>query len=98
FPGNAGLPVIVEVDTLAQLEAALPCRPEVVLLDNMTAETMRTAVAQRDAVSPETLLEASGGVNLTTVRDIAATGVDRISVGALTHSAPALDIGLDYQS
>ncbi len=50
----------------------------------------------RDAVAPGTLLEASGGVNLSTVRDIAATGVDRISVGALTHSAPALDIGLDY--
>jgi nicotinate-nucleotide pyrophosphorylase (carboxylating) len=98
FPGNAGLPVIVEVDTFDQLEAALPCRPEVVLLDNMTAQEMRAAVARRDAVSPGTLLEASGGVNLTTVRDIAATGVDRISVGALTHSAPALDIGLDYQS
>jgi len=98
FPGNAGLPVIVEVDALDQLEAALPCRPEIVLLDNMTPETMRTAVARRDAVSPGTLLEASGGVNLSTVRDIAATGVDRISVGALTHSAPALDIALDYQS
>jgi nicotinate-nucleotide pyrophosphorylase (carboxylating) len=98
FPGNAGLPVIVEVDTLDQLEAALPCRPEVVLLDNMTTQEMRTAVARRDAVSPGTLLEASGGVNLTTVRDIAAAGVDRISVGALTHSAPALDIGLDHQS
>jgi len=98
FPGNAGLPVIVEVDTLDQLDAALPCGPEVVLLDNMTADMMRTAVARRDAVSPQTLLEASGGVNMVTVRDIAATGVDRISVGALTHSATALDIGLDYQS
>ena len=98
YPGNAGLPVIVEVDTLEQLDAALPCRPDIVLLDNMTADTMRTAVARRDAVSPGTLLEASGGVNLATIRDIAATGVDRISVGALTHSAPALDIGLDYRS
>jgi nicotinate-nucleotide pyrophosphorylase (carboxylating) len=98
FPGNAGLSVIVEVDTLDQLDAALPCRPEVVLLDNMTPETMRAAVARRDAVAPGTLLEASGGVNLVTVREIAATGVDRISVGALTHSAPALDIALDYES
>ena len=81
-----------------QADAALPCRPEVVLLDNMTTDMMRTAVARRDAVSPQTLLEASGGVNLDTIREIAATGVDRISVGALTHSAPALDIGLDYQS
>jgi len=57
---------------------------------------LRTAVASRDAVSPTTRLEASGGVNLTTIRAIAETGVDRISVGALTHSAPALDVALDY--
>jgi nicotinate-nucleotide pyrophosphorylase (carboxylating) len=97
YPGNAGLPVEVEVDTLEQLEAALAARADIVLLDNMPPETMRSAVARRDAVSPGTLLEASGGVNLSTVRDIAATGVDRISVGALTHSAAALDIALDYQ-
>ena len=71
-------------------------RADIVLLDNMTPDQLRAAVARRDAVAPGVLLEASGGVNLTTVRDIAATGVDRISVGALTHSAPALDIGLDY--
>lgn len=96
FPGNARLPVIVEVDTLDQLDVALPCRPEVVLLDNMNTDTMREAVRRRDGVSPGTQLEASGGVNLSTIRDIAASGVDRISVGAITHSAPALDIGLDY--
>jgi nicotinate-nucleotide pyrophosphorylase (carboxylating) len=96
FPGNAGLPVEVEVDSLDQLEQVLPVRPEIVLLDNMPPELLRTAVARRDAVSPGTLLEASGGVTLTTIRAIAETGVDRISVGALTHSAPALDIGLDY--
>jgi nicotinate-nucleotide pyrophosphorylase (carboxylating) len=96
-PGNAGLPVEVEVDSLAQLEQALAVRPEVVLLDNMPLETLRAAVARRDAVSPRTLLEASGGVNLATIRAIAETGVDRISVGALTHSAPALDIALDYE-
>lgn len=93
---NPGLPIEVEVDTLAQLEVALAVRADIVLLDNMTPDQMREAVARRDAVSPATKLEASGGVNLTTVRDIAATGVDRISIGALTHSAPALDIGLDY--
>lgn len=97
-PGNAGLPVEVEVDTLEQLEPALAARADIVLLDNMTAEQMRTAVARRDAVSPGTKLEASGGINLSTVAVVAATGVDRISVGALTHSAPALDIALDYQS
>jgi nicotinate-nucleotide pyrophosphorylase (carboxylating) len=98
FAGNAGLPVEVEVDTLDQLDAALAVRADIVLLDNMTLDQLRAAVARRDAVAPGVLLEASGGVNLTTVRDIAATGVDRISVGALTHSAPALDIGLDYLS
>jgi nicotinate-nucleotide pyrophosphorylase (carboxylating) len=67
-----------------------------VLLDNMSLEQLRAAVARRNAVAPGVLLEASGGVTLATVRDIAATGVDRISTGAVTHSAPALDIGLDY--
>jgi nicotinate-nucleotide pyrophosphorylase (carboxylating) len=98
YPGNAGLPVEVEVDTLDQLEHALAVKADIVLLDNMPPDVIRAAISRRDAVSPNTLLEASGGVNLTTVRDIAATGVDRISVGALTHSAPALDIGLDYLS
>jgi nicotinate-nucleotide pyrophosphorylase (carboxylating) len=95
-PGNSGLPVEVEVDTLEQLEQALAVQPEVVLLDNMPPDMLRAAVMRRDAESPHTLLEASGGVNLTTIRSIAETGVDRISVGALTHSASALDIALDY--
>lgn len=98
FPGNAGLPVEIEVDTLEQLDLALTVKPEIVLLDNMTCDQMRTAVARRDAVASGVLLEASGGVNLTTIRAIAETGVDRISVGALTHSAPALDLGLDYEA
>ncbi len=59
-------------------------------------DALREAVRRRSAVAPQVQLEASGGVNLDTVRGIAATGVDRISVGAITHSAPALDIGLDY--
>lgn len=96
YPGNAGLPVEVEVDTLEQLEIALAAQADIVLLDNMSLEQLRAAVARRQTIAPHALLEASGGVNLHTVREIAATGVDRISVGALTHSAPALDIGLDY--
>jgi nicotinate-nucleotide pyrophosphorylase (carboxylating) len=96
FPGNERLAVEVEVDSLKQLEIALTALADIVLLDNMSLADLRAAVARRDAISPKTLLEASGGVNLLTIRDIAATGVDRISVGALTHSAPALDIGLDY--
>ncbi len=91
-----GLPVEVEVDTWEQFEAALACGPDIVLLDNMPPELMRRCVERRDAVAPGVLLEASGGVNLQTVGAIAATGVDRVSVGALTHSAPALDIALDY--
>jgi len=95
-PGNSELQVEVEVDTLEQLEVAFAAKVDIVLLDNMSLDQLRAAVARRDVVAPGVLLEASGGVNLTTVRDIASTGVDRISVGALTHSAPALDIALDY--
>jgi nicotinate-nucleotide pyrophosphorylase (carboxylating) len=93
---DASLPVEIEVDSLEQLERALACGPNIVLLDNMTPDQLREAVSRRDAVAPGIQLEASGGVNLDTVRGIAETGVDRISVGALTHSAPALDIALDY--
>lgn len=95
-PGNNGLVVEVEVDRLDQLDQALAVRPEIVLLDNMTPEMLRAAAARRDATSPATRLEASGGVTLATIRAIAETGVDRVSVGAITHSAPALDIALDY--
>jgi nicotinate-nucleotide pyrophosphorylase (carboxylating) len=90
--------VEVEVDTLEQLREVLPAGPDLVLLDNMTAGQLREAVACRDALAPAIELEASGGVNLQTVRGIAETGVDRISVGALTHSAPCLDLALDWLS
>ncbi len=93
---DTDMPIEVEVDSLDQLEIALPARPDIVLLDNMTAIELRQAVARRDAVFPAIELEASGGVSLATVRAIAETGVDRISVGALTHSAAALDFGLDW--
>ncbi len=89
------LPLEIEVDNLEQLPWALSCHPDMVLLDNMPAEQLRQAVERRNALGSKTLLEASGGVTLETVRAIAETGVDRISIGALTHSAPALDIALD---
>jgi len=89
--------VQVEVDTLEQLEAVLSAGPDMVLLDNMPPDVLKQAVALRARVAGNVLLEASGGVNLKTVGAIAASGVDRISVGALTHSAPALDIGLDIE-
>jgi len=82
----------VEVDSLAQLDEALPHAPHAILLDNFKLDDLRTTVARARG---KTILEASGGVNLQSVRAIAETGVDIISVGALTHSAPSLDIGLD---
>jgi nicotinate-nucleotide pyrophosphorylase (carboxylating) len=88
----------VEVDTLTQLEDALHGGPDVVLLDNMSLADLKTAVALRDERAPSVLLEASGGVHLDTVGPIAATGVDRISIGALTHSAPALDLAFDWSA
>tara|TARA_R110002095_G_scaffold138534_1_gene120129 strand:+ start:59352 stop:60242 length:891 start_codon:yes stop_codon:yes gene_type:complete len=87
----------VEVDTLDQLADALQAEPEIVLLDNMSPETMKQAIQIRNVQSPKTLLEASGGINLETVRGVAETGVERISVGALTHSAIALDLGFDWK-
>lgn len=88
----------VEVDSIAQLRRALACQPDMVLLDNMQTSQLRKAVALRDTLAPAVLLEASGGITLANVRRIAETGVDRISIGALTHSAPALDIALDIKN
>ena len=88
--------VEIEVDGLDQLDEALAERPDVVMLDNFSLEMLREAVARAKASTfGRPVLEASGGVTLKTVRAIAETGVDVISVGALTHSAPSLDIGLD---
>lgn len=90
------LPVEVEVDTLEQLKDVLQSKPEIVLLDNMNPSNLQQAIVIRNEHSPDTLLEASGGVNLETVGCIAGTGVDRISIGGLTHSSPALDVGYDW--
>jgi len=87
--------VEVEVDGLDQLDEALAAGPDVIMLDNFTLPMLREAVSR---TAGRITLEASGGVNLETVRGIAETGVDVISVGALTHSAPALDVGLDVRS
>lgn len=86
----------LEVDNLEQLEIALATSVDIVLLDNMTNDQLVAAVKLRDEKAPKVLLEASGGVNLSTIAGIAATGVERISVGALTHSATNFDIGLDW--
>jgi nicotinate-nucleotide pyrophosphorylase (carboxylating) len=87
--------VEVEVDGLDQLDEALAGRPDVIMLDNFTLPMLREAVARVKDRPARPVLEASGGVSLDTVRGVAETGVDVISVGALTHSAPSLDIGLD---
>ncbi len=92
-----GVIVEVEVDSLEQLDRALECGPDIILVDNLGPEALAEAVRRRDRLAPGVLLEASGGVTLATVAALAKTGVDRISVGALTHSAPALDIGLDIE-
>jgi nicotinate-nucleotide pyrophosphorylase (carboxylating) len=84
--------VEIEVDGLDQLAEALPLSPDVIMLDNFSLSDLRKAVAM---TAGRVTLEASGGVDLTTVRSIAETGIQVISVGALTHSAPGLDIGLD---
>ncbi len=83
----------IEVDTLTQLEEALSLGADTILLDNMTPENLKHAVG---LAKGRAILEASGNVTLATVREIAETGVDFISVGALTHSARALDLGLDF--
>ena len=85
----------IEVDTIEQLKEALDQGgADIVMLDNMDLKTLEKAVK---LAKGKALLEASGGVTLKTVRAIAETGVDYISIGALTHSAPALDIGLDIE-
>ena len=95
---HPGLPIEIEADTLDQTERLLTMPGiDVILLDNMSCDLMRQAVALRDAKAPEVLLEASGGVTLESVCAIAATGVDRISVGALTHSSVSADLSLELQ-
>lgn len=97
LPNGKDTIIQIEVDRLDQFEKALACPVDIILLDNMTNEQLQEAVAIRDKVNKKILLEASGGVNLETIGNIAKTGVDRISVGALTHSSVNLDIGLDWK-
>ncbi|MEI7657213.1 MAG: carboxylating nicotinate-nucleotide diphosphorylase [Phycisphaerae bacterium] len=88
----------VEVDTLDQFEALLTLPPgtvDIILLDNMSCERMTHAARRRDEVNPALELEASGGITLETIKAISRTGVDRISVGGLTHSAVVLDVAMD---
>jgi nicotinate-nucleotide pyrophosphorylase (carboxylating) len=88
--------IIVEIDHPDQLLPVLAEQPSVVLLDNMSFEQLRGCVEQRNRTAPQVLLEASGGVTLETIAAIAETGVERISIGAVTHSASWLDVALDW--
>ena len=87
-----------EVDSLAQLDEALSAGVDIVLLDNMDDALVEKALARARAVAPNVLVEASGGITLDRVAKLSALGVDAISVGALTHSAPAADVGLDFEN
>jgi len=89
------LPCEVEVDSLEQFDAVLAEKPELILLDNFPVWQTQTAVQRRNSRAPAVLLESSGGLSLETAATYAATGVDYLAVGALTHSVRVLDIGLD---
>ncbi|MBY6367922.1 carboxylating nicotinate-nucleotide diphosphorylase [Rhodococcoides corynebacterioides] len=91
------LPCEVEVDTLEQLDEVLAEGADLVLLDNFPLWQTQTAVQRRDRINPATRLESSGGLSLEHAADYAATGVDYLAVGALTHSVTVLDLGLDFR-
>lgn len=96
---HPGIKIEFEADRLDQVETFLHLGGiDVILLDNMSNDLLREAVARRDRIAPGVLLEASGGVNLKTIAGIAETGVDFISVGALTHSVRSIDLGLDLEA
>ena len=88
--------VEIEVDSLEQLREVLPVGPDIVLIDNFPLADIKTAVAMRDELNSKVQLEVSGNVTIDTIAQIAATGVERISSGALTHQATWLDLGLDW--
>ena len=90
-----GVPLIVECDTPAQATRALALKPDAILLDNMAPAVLRAEIRRLRRLAPRVKLEVSGGVSLRNVRSLARLGPDRISIGRLTHSAPALDLGLD---
>jgi nicotinate-nucleotide pyrophosphorylase (carboxylating) len=91
-----GMLVEIEIERIEDLEDVLRAGPDIVLLDNMRPEQLQVAVAIRDRTAPGIELEASGGVSLETVRQIAESGVDRISSGGLTHASRWLDVALDW--
>jgi nicotinate-nucleotide pyrophosphorylase (carboxylating) len=93
--GHKKIPVLIEAKTLAQTKLAVACGADIVLLDNMLLSALRRSIRFIRAKSPKALIEVSGGIRLDNIRSITRRGPDRISVGAITHSAPALDLSLE---
>ena len=91
-----GIPIVVEVDHMAQYKKVLPICPDIVLLDNMELFELRQAVQFRNELASKVCLEATGGITLKNIQQVALTGVERISVGALTHSSSGLDMAMDW--
>jgi nicotinate-nucleotide pyrophosphorylase (carboxylating) len=91
-----GLPVEIEVENLVELRAALAGRPDVVMLDDFSLDDMRTGVRLRNEQAPGIRIEVSGGVDLDRLKEIAATGVDCVSIGALTKHLRAIDLSLRF--
>ena len=96
FKERTNKPIIIEVDTLNQFKEALIARPHVILLDNMTPKQLKKAVEITKKVDDAPLLEASGGITLKSIKSIAATGVDRISIGALTHTRQSINFSMEF--
>jgi nicotinate-nucleotide pyrophosphorylase (carboxylating) len=92
------VPVEIEVDDLSSFRAAIDAGADEVLIDNFSIDNMRAAVSLRDEIAPTVRIEASGGLTLDRAAEVAATGVDSIAVGELTHSTRALDLGLDWNT
>jgi nicotinate-nucleotide pyrophosphorylase (carboxylating) len=98
FESQKDIPIFVEVERLEQLDSVIKSQPDRIMLDNMGSDVMRTAVKSIRKSDPTINIEATGGFSLSTVRDAAETGVDLISVGSLTHSAPAFDLTLLFKT
>jgi nicotinate-nucleotide pyrophosphorylase (carboxylating) len=92
------LPIEVEVNTLDEFNRALSCGADIILLDNMTEPDCKEAVRRRNRLAPRVQLEVSGNVHQEVISFLAEDGIDRVSIGAITHSAPAFDISLEYES
>jgi nicotinate-nucleotide pyrophosphorylase (carboxylating) len=88
----------IEAESLAELRQALTLKPAIIMLDNMSIKEMKTAVSLRNRLEPGVKLEASGGITLSNIKQIAATGVDMISVGSLTHTVDSADISLEIET